>query len=109
MIPRQILEDFTTFNVRNSSELREALGEHVTPICEAESEAAEKACQPISGVNAEELADWVNKQKPFLSSVEGDVRDARRRVSAAKPKRAPSKTDEAAVEDLSGGSDCPSE
>ncbi len=108
MIPRQILEEFVTYNVKNSSELKEALDNQIDPLREAESDAAEKANQPISGVNAEELAGWVNKQKPFLSSVETDVRDARRRVSAAKPKKARSKIDEAA-EDLSGGSDCPSD
>lgn len=105
---RTLLDDMKTYNVRNSDELWKALESHKDPVAELRDEAAEKAGIPLSNIDAEALTEWVNSQKSFLSAVDTDLKDARRRVSAAKPK--PSKP-APEVENPSDvdGSDCPSD
>ena len=54
-------------------------------------EADEKASTPVSEIDPAEFHDWVDARKPKLSVIEGDLRDAKRCISAAKGPRKKSK------------------
>ena len=49
--------------------------------------ACDKKDTPISEVDSDSLLEWIDSQKPWLKVVETDVRDAKRRISAAKGPR----------------------
>ena len=105
---RTLLADMKTYNVRNSAELQKALGAHEDPVKELVDEAADMAGIPLTNIDAESMTGWVNSQKSFLSAVDTDLKDARRRVNAAKPK--PSKPAPEVENPSDGdGSDCPSD
>ena len=42
---------------------------------------------PISEIDATAMHNWVDLKKPFLNEIEGDLKDGKRRVSAAKGPR----------------------
>ena len=39
---------------------------------------------PVSEINAEEFANFIQQEKDQLKEIEGDIKDAKRRISAAK-------------------------
>lgn len=65
-----------------------------------EEDAAEQVATPVSQVQLEPMHEFVEKHKPFLASVETDIKDAKRRVSlvkgSSKSKRKPLAAEDAA-------------
>ena len=51
--------------------------------------AEEKVGQPLSEVVVEEVNDFLDVHKPTLATIEGDVRDAKKRIALAKPRSRP--------------------
>ena len=50
-------------------------------------EALQRTAIPLSEIDAAEFTDWVDSKKTVLGEIEGDVRDAKRRITAAKGPR----------------------
>lgn len=69
-------------------------------------EAAAKAAIPISNVNSAELVEWISESKALAAPIEADIKDAKRRVSAAK---GPKKRKVAAKSDGEDDASCASE
>lgn len=85
---RTLISDIQKYGVRNSDELLSALRLHVAEICEPLASAAAKAGTPLTGVDPDDMMNFVEAEKPFLATCETDCRDARRRIAAAKgPKK----------------------
>lgn len=42
----------------------------------------------VSGVDPQEVISWMTAQKDTFTPIDADIRDAKRRVNAAKPKKA---------------------
>ena len=68
-------------------------------------EADEKASTPLSEVISEEFHDWVDARKPQLNVIEGDLKDAKRRISAAKGPRRKAKANDDGPAGSSDGED----
>ena len=73
---------------------------------EAFTNISERLAIPASQVNAQELHDFVNSEKERLKNSDADVKDAKRRISATKPKRKRGGAAASAADDVSsdGGS-----
>ena len=62
----------------------ECLAEHQPLAEQKQDEAYFKLQTPRSAVNAEELIQWIQDCKESGKTLEADLKDAKRRVSAAK-------------------------
>lgn len=51
-------------------------------------QSGEKAKEPASQIDVQDHVDFIRKEKKLMGPIEADVKDAKRRVSAAKPKKA---------------------
>ena len=49
--------------------------------------ALEKSEEPVSSIDVEASAEFINDTKQALKTVDIDVRDAKRRISSMKPKK----------------------
>ena len=65
----------------------ESLDSHEPTLLDAFTRISEQLAIPASQVDAQELHDFVNSEKESLKNCDADVKDAKRRVSAVKPKR----------------------
>lgn len=64
------------------------LEDHVDLAGDGFYEAEEKAGTPLTSVVAKDMVDWLEFSKSKLKPLEDDVKDAKRRISAAKgPKK----------------------
>ena len=71
------------------------LGLHYADLPGLVTGADEKASLPVSQVEPDEIHAWLDDQKPFLAVIEQDLRDGKRRVSAAKgPRKKSARGDE---------------
>ncbi len=70
-------------------------------------EAAAKAALPIGNLDTGAMVNWISESKALAAPIEADIKDAKRRVSAAKgpKKRKVAVKSEGENEDASGASD----
>ena len=80
------------------------LKQHETGIEELWDELMDVCNKPLSEVDASECIEFVEKHKPFLRTVEVDVKDAKRRVSLAKGPRAKAPRQEEEKDEPDSGS-----
>ncbi|CAJ1459454.1 unnamed protein product [Effrenium voratum] len=96
----ECLRQISELDIRNSEELLRALKGHIPMLRSLEEDAAEQVATPVSQVQLEPMHEFVEKHKPFLASVETDIKDAKRRVSlvkgSSKSKRKPLAAEDAA-------------
>ncbi|CAK9029492.1 unnamed protein product [Durusdinium trenchii] len=82
------INEITSHDVRNSEELVRVLRGHEPDLESRHVVVLEKLETPVSAIDADTFMAFVEDQKPFLTMVETDVRDAKRRVANAKgPKK----------------------
>ena len=75
------------------------LREHVDPAADYWQECDAEASKPVSSVDQQEMLNWLEERKKVLKPMEDDVKDAKRRITAAKgPKK---KSAVAAADDAS--------
>ena len=60
---------------------------HEQPTQRAIARLAEKLAIPTSQVDAVELSDFISNERDGLKDCESDVKDAKRRITAARPKQ----------------------
>ena len=73
-----------------------ALRSHEHALPDYVSETAEKANLPQSEIVPDDVYQWMEDRKPFLATVETDIRDARRRVQLVKGPKKKQQTDQPA-------------
>lgn len=66
-----------------------AFERHAPSVDSMHEAAEEKVGQPLSEVVVEEVNDFLDVHKPTLATIEGDVRDAKKRIALAKPRSRP--------------------
>ena len=70
------------------------------------NDANVKAAIPVSQIDVNDVHAWIDSIKPTLGEIEGDLKDARRRVLAVKgPKTRKSKADDEEPVQSSEGSE----
>ena len=64
------------------------LRDHVPAAKRGLEEADDKLTSTVvSGVDPQEVISWMTAQKDTFTPIDADIRDAKRRVNAAKPKK----------------------
>ena len=64
-----------------------ALTDHVQHVQASMARVMARAATPPSQVDPVELCDFINGEKDLLKECDADVKDAKRRINAVKPKR----------------------
>ena len=72
------------------------LQKHEQRLGDLYQEANDQTAIPISEIDASAMHDWVDSKKPILNEIEGDLRDGKRRVTAARGPRKKAPADEPA-------------
>jgi hypothetical protein len=72
------------------------LQKHEQRLGDLYQEANDQTAIPISESDASDMHDWVDSKKTILNEIEGDLRDGKRRVTAAKGPRKKVPADEPA-------------
>ncbi|CAK9118575.1 unnamed protein product [Durusdinium trenchii] len=85
--------DMKEHNVRNSAELVECLKDHMPKVEKLYADSQDRLQVPLSQVDPEDLLGMVNMLKEKCKPVDSDLKDAKRRVVAAKPKKKKAKAD----------------
>lgn len=65
----------------------EALQEHVSDLESSFEQVTERLAIPVSQVEAQDLWNFINNMKDATKTCDCDVKDAKRRINAAKPKQ----------------------
>ena len=65
----------------------EALDGHVHVLDSSFAQVTEQMAIPVSQVEAQDLWNFINTVKDATKTCDSDVKDARRRINAAKPKQ----------------------
>ena len=69
-------------------------------------EASAKAAVPISTLDSGEMVNWISESKALAAPIEADIKDAKRRVTAAKgPKKRKVAVKSEGEDDASNASD----
>ena len=102
-----VQQELVQYNVRNCSELvswhnpsvwnstfsvvartkKQCLVDHTNGLHDGCMEAEDKTNTALSTLDAQSMLTWVESSKQALKIIEDDVKDAKRRVTAAKPKK----------------------
>ena len=79
---------------------KRALREHESAAAGGLEEAERRASIPVSEIDAMQMTNWMSVSKTNLKPIDDDIKDARRRVTAAKgPKKRPAPAVEEAGSD----------
>eukprot|EP00435_Cladocopium_sp_Y103_P032467 s754_g8.t1 len=90
------VKEITDNHVRNCDELVDCLNNHVPTVERCFAELTDMLQIPASQIDPNQVGEFIDQQKLVLKDVDHDVKDAKRRISAAKgPRRRAAPTVEA--------------